>query len=56
MYPRNKALKARIVYVDAATKAVRLSLKAHLVAYAPASALPPIGALYQARCSLALCS
>ena len=45
-YPRNKAFRARIIYVDPAGKAVRLTFRPHVVAWASA-ALPPIGSLIE---------
>ena len=53
VYPRNKAFRARIIYVDPASKAVRLSFRPHVVAWAPA-ALPPIGSLMKVSLSLML--
>ena len=45
-YPRNKAYKARIIYVDPGSKTVRLSFRPHVVAWTSAT-LPPIGSLVE---------
>ena len=46
-YPKNRALKARILYVDPGSKAVRLSAKPHLVSLRGTGSLPPVGTLFQ---------